>query len=115
MFQKLQTMFYEILRLFWGAFLLWCMKILYWTLAWCMGQFEDLWKRIIIESEKLIAMFVAAMPSVGCGFGTASHWIGVANSWLPISESVGLLLAYWAFVAAFCAAKYVWKAIPATG
>ena len=115
MFQKFKLMLYEILRLLWSSYLVWVMKVLYWTLGWVLAQFVEVWKLIVVEAEGFMAMCAASMPGVSCSFGAASHWIGVANTWLPISESVGLVLAYWTFVAAFCGAKYVWKAVPTTG
>ena len=113
--QKLQTLFYEVVELVWGSYLLWVMKVLYWVIDFVMDRFESLWDAIVQQTQTFMTMIVASMPGVSCGFGAAGHWIAVANSWLPISESVGLMLGYWTFVAAFCGAKYVWKAFPLTG
>lgn len=115
MLQQLQDLFNTIVQGLWSAYLLWCMKILYWVLDFLLDTFVDVWDVIILEAENCASALFSAVPQIKCGFGAASHWIGVANGWLPIRESVTMLLAYWTFVAAFCCVKFIWKGIPTTG
>lgn len=87
-----------------------------WIMSALQGFMEWLICWIVAIVRPIVDWILSFLPDeTVSGFATMGQWFAAANYWFPVSWAFGLLSLYFVFVLAFILAKFIWKAIPATG
>lgn len=99
-------------------------------MPWLLAPLFDILKSVLFwlfDQIKALALFVFdplltllaglsiyLTPAIAV-WTSLIYWVEVANAWVPIDVGLGLLAAYYTFLAIFVVSKFILKLIPGIG
>ena len=92
-----------------GDFMTYAIQMLQWFVSWVMTFMFD-------AGSWVLDLLISAVPtSLWPNFAGISHYLALANAWIPIDLALQAFGSYFVFLACFVTVKFILKLIPTIG